>query len=189
MATFTALFDACVLYPAPIRDLLLRLAQTGLFRAKWTDHIHDEWMRSLLANRSDLSEERLLRTRDLMDRAVLDCLVHDYENLIEALVLPDPNDRHVLAAAIRCRADVIVTYNLKDFPEEVLRKQDIQAQHPDEFISHLIDLSPGVVCSSVKRMRMDLKNPPCGVGALFSTLEGLGLVQTVSALRDYAEVL
>lgn len=103
--------------------------------------------------------------------------------------MPDPDDRHVLAAAIRCRADVIVTYNLKDFPEGVLLKQDIQAQHPDEFISHLIDLSPGVVCSVVKRMRIDLKNPPCNVGHLFCTLEGLGLVQTVSALRDYAEVL
>ncbi len=189
MATFTALFDACVLYPAPIRDLLLRLAQTGLFRAKWTECIHDEWMRNLLANRNDLSEAQLLRTRDLMNKAVLDCLVHDYENLIEALVLPDPDDRHVLAAAIRCRADVIVTYNLKDFPENALLKQDIQAQHPDEFISHLIDLSPGVVCSAVKRMRIDLKNPPCNVGQLFCTLEGLGLVQTVSALSDYAEVL
>jgi len=189
LATFTALFDACVLYPAPIRDILLHLAQTGLFRAKWTDRIHDEWMQNLLANRSDLSKDRLQRTRDYMNKAVLDCLVCDYENLIDALVLPDCNDRHVLAAAIRCRADVIVTYNLKDFPEVILSKQDIQAQHPDEFISHLIDLSPGVVCSAVKRMRTNLRNPPYGVGQLFNTLEDLGLVQTVSALREYAEVL
>jgi len=177
LAIFTALFDACVLYPAPVRDLLLHLAQTGLFRAKWTDRIHDEWMQNLLVNRADLSQAHLQRTRDLMNEAVLDCMVHDYENLIEALTLPDPNDRHVFAAAIRCRADVIVTYNLKDFPEEILSQQDIQAQHPDEFISHLIDLSPGVVCSAVKRMRANLKNPPYSVGQLFSTLEGRGLVQ------------
>jgi len=189
LATFTALLDACVLYPAPIRDLLVHLAKTGLYRAKWTDKIHDEWIRNLLTDRPDLTKEQLNRTRVLMDKAVLNGLVHNYEDLIQAMALPDPDDRHVLAAAIRCRADVIVTYNLKDFPENILNKYDIQAQHPDEFISHLIDLAPGTVCFSVKNMRETLKNPPYNISQMFSTLEELGLVQTVSTLRDYAELL
>ena len=82
MSYFTALFDACVLYPAPLRDLLMHLALTDLFRAKWTDAIHDEWMRSVLESRPDLSRERLQRTRDLMDAHVRDCLVAGYEELI-----------------------------------------------------------------------------------------------------------
>lgn len=108
-----------MLYPAPLRDLLLRLALTNLFRARWTDHIHEEWVRALLTQRSDLSRKRLQRTRELMDQAVPDCLVTGYEELIESLVLPDPDDRHVLAAAIRSQAGVIVTYNVKDFPEDL----------------------------------------------------------------------
>lgn len=120
MANFVAVYDACVLYPAPLRDLLVRLALTGLFRAKWSSQIHDEWTRSALKSRPDLSLDRLQRTRDLMDRAVPDCLVTGHEGLIEQLKLPDPNDRHVLAAAIRSQAGVIVTFNLKDFPTEAL---------------------------------------------------------------------
>lgn len=120
MATFTALYDACVLYPAPLRDLLMRLAMTDLFRARWTDQIHDEWIRNVLANRPDLTSEQLDRTRELMNAHVRDCLVTGYESLIDSLVLPDPDDRHVLAAAIRTRASVIVTFNLSDFPEATL---------------------------------------------------------------------
>jgi len=116
MASFTALYDACVLYPAPLRDLLMHLAMTDLFRARWTDQIHDEWIRNVLANRPDLNRKQLERTRRLMNAHVLDCLVTGYENLIDGLTLPDPNDRHVLAAAVSADADVIVTYNLGDFP-------------------------------------------------------------------------
>ena len=112
---FVVVFDACVLYPAPMRDILIRLATAGLFAAKWTDRIHDEWTRNLLAQRPDLADA-LERTRSLMDQAVPDCLVEGYESLIEGLSLPDPDDRHVLAAAIRAGAQTIVTINLKDFP-------------------------------------------------------------------------
>lgn len=101
MTHFTALSDACVLYPAPLRDLLMHLALTDLFRAKWTDQIHDEWIRSVLEQRPDLRREQLERTRQLMNAHVRDCLVTGYEDLIPALSLPDPDDRHVLAAAIR----------------------------------------------------------------------------------------
>jgi predicted nucleic acid-binding protein len=135
MATFTALYDACVLYPAPVRDLLMRLAMSDLFRARWTDQIHDEWIRHVLANRHDLKREQLERTRTLMNAHVRDCLVIGYEPLIDGPTLPDPEDRHVLAAAVRTGASVIVTFNLDDFPGEVLKPLGVEAQHPDEFIT------------------------------------------------------
>lgn len=77
MATFTALYDACVLYPAPLRDLLMELALTDLFRAKWSSMIHDEWILALLKNRKDLSADNLKRTRELMDASVRDCIVEN----------------------------------------------------------------------------------------------------------------
>lgn len=148
LGTFTALYDASVLYHAPLRDLLMHLACTDLFRARWTEAIHEEWIGSLLKNRPDLSHEQLERTPQLMDRAVLDCLVDGYDDLVPGLILPDPRDRHVLAAAIRVGADVIVTSNLKDFPAETLDRYGIDAQHPDEFVRHLISLAPGSVCEA-----------------------------------------
>ena len=92
-----AVYDANVLYPAPLRDLLIRLAQAGLVHARWTETIHDEWIRNVLANNQHVTAERLARTRSLMNEAVGDCLVTGYEDLIDALKLPDPDDRHVLA--------------------------------------------------------------------------------------------
>lgn len=115
VSNFTAIFDACVLYPAPLRDCLMHLTITGLFRAKWTDEIHDEWIRSLLKNRPDLTKKRLQRTRNLMNSHVRDCLVAGYQDLIPSLHLPDEDDRHVLAAAIVAGADVIVTFQLIRF--------------------------------------------------------------------------
>lgn len=120
MANFTVVYDACVLYPAPLCDFLMWLALTDLFKARWTNEIHDEWMRNVLLNRSDLTLSQLTRTKNLMNANVRDCLVTGYESLIPTLELPDPGDRHVLAAAIRCNADVIVTFNLQDFPSQCL---------------------------------------------------------------------
>lgn len=111
----------------------MHLALTGLFRAKWTAEIHEEWIAALLEKRPDLSREKLERTRELMDKHAIDALVTGYEDMIPSLQLPDPNDRHVLAAAIRARADVIVTVNLRDFPSKALAPLAVEAQHPDEF--------------------------------------------------------
>ena len=109
MARFTAFFDANVLYPAELRNLLMHLALAGIFRATWSNAVHHEWIESLLRNRPDLNRQQLNRTRKLMDEATLDSLVTGYEHLIPALKLPDENDRHVLAAAIHTKAKVIVT--------------------------------------------------------------------------------
>jgi len=189
MANFTALYDACVLYPAPLRDFLLRLAMTELFRARWTDDIHDEWIRNVLKNRNDLAAEQLDRTRQLMNRAVPDCLVTGYETLIDGLELPDQDDRHVLAAAIRAHAGVIVTFNLGDFPAAALEKYGVEAQHPDEFIGHLLDLNPGAVCHAARMQRQSLKNPPKSPQEFLDTLLQQGLAGTVAQLEEMVDLL
>ncbi len=189
MASFVAVYDACVLYPAPLRDLLLRLALTDLFRARWTERIHEEWTRSVLKDRPDLSAPQIQRTRELMNLAVPDCLVTGFEGFIENLDLPDPDDRHVLAAAIRCQAGVIVTYNLTDFPQAALASHGIDAQHPDDFVSHLHDLAPAAVCAAVRDQREALKNPPRSVRELLDTFLSLGLAGTVARLESMQELL
>lgn len=186
MASFVAVYDACVLYPAPLRDLLLRLALTDLFRARWTERIHEEWMRSVLKDRSDLSAQQIQRTRELMDLSVPDCLVAGYEGLVDNLNLPDPDDRHVLAAAIRCQAGVIVTYNLKDFPQAALASHGMEAQHPDDFVSHLHDLAPAAVCATVRGQREALKNPPRSVRELLDTLSFTGARRGRCAAGEHA---
>ena len=189
MARLTALYDACVLYPAPLRDLLMHLAISGLFRARWTDQIHDEWIRNLLAHRPDLKREQLERTSRLMNSHALDCLVTGYERLIPGLSLPDPDDRHVLAAAIRCRADVIVTYNLNDFPASVLHPLGIAVRHPDDFVMRLLALDTSTVYAAARRQRLSLKNPPKTVDEFLQILAKQQLSHTVTRLRESASLL
>jgi predicted nucleic acid-binding protein len=184
MASFTAIYDACVLYPAPLRDLLMWLALTDLFKARWTDEIHNEWIRNVLKNRSDLTLKQLTRTKNCMNTSIRDCLVDEYQTLIPGLILPDLGDRHVLAAAIRCRADVIVTFNEKDFPKQHLSSHGIEAQHPDEFIRHLLELKPTVICQAAEKHRLSLKNPPKTTEEYLETLLKQGLPQTCLALKD-----
>jgi hypothetical protein len=186
---FIALLDACVLYPAPLRDLLLRLAMSDLFCARWTDKIHDEWIKNLLGQRPDLTHEQLSRTRLLMNQCVPDCLVTGYAEFEAALYLPDPHDRHVLAAAIKCGASVIVTANLRDFPATELRKHEIDALHPDDFVCLLFEISATTVCAAVQQQRQQLKNPPKSVDELLEILRRLNMPKTVTALRERRELL
>lgn len=167
----------------------MQLAMSDLFRAHWTKDIHAEWMRNVAANRQDLTMEQLERTRELMDAHVRDCLVEGYESLIPSLELPDEDDRHVLAAAIVAGADVIVTFNLKDFPDDTLQAYGIEAQHPDAFVAHLIDLAPSRVCSAVASIRARLRNPPKTVTEYIDKLEQQQLPQTASALRTFEHQL
>ena len=185
----TAVLDANVLYPAPLRDLLMHLALVNLYRAKWTNEIHDEWIRNVLKNRSDLERSQLERTKKLMNAHVLDCLVTNYEGLISRLELPDPHDRHVLAAAIQARADLIVTFNLSDFPKRVLNEYEVKVQHPDFFIHALIEQDVEAVCTAVRRQREDLKKPPCTAEQLLNVFEKQDLVETTRALRTYSDAL
>lgn len=189
MSNFVAVYDACVSYPAPLRDLLMHLALSGLYRARWSDRIHEEWITALLAQRPDLNREQLEWTRDQMNLAVDDCLVSGYGHLEAGLNLPDPDDRHVLAAVILCQAGTIVTYNLKHFPDTLLAPYGICAQHPDQFIEHAFDLNSAAVCKAVHDQRVSLRNPPKTVEELFDTYLERGLATTVAALRPHADLL
>jgi hypothetical protein len=180
---FTAILDACVLYPAPVRDLLLHLADFELYTPRWTDRIHNEWTRNLLQNRPDLKAEQLNRTVFEMKKAFPDANVEKYESLIPAFNLPDEDDLHVLAAAVRCLADVIVTSNLKDFPAECLKEFDIEAQHPDLFISNLIDLNPEKSREAFLQQVSFLKNPPMTELQVLESLKKCGLRATSTKLQ------
>ena len=155
-----ALLDACVLYPPLLRDLFLWLAVERVFQPKWTEAIHTEWIENLLEQRPNLSRAALLRTRALMNQHGGDCLVKNYEHLIETLTLPDINDRHVLAAAIVAKAETIVTFNLRDFPASVLAQYQITALPPDPFLCALYEEHPDPVIAAAQQMHHSLKKPP-----------------------------
>lgn len=189
MPALTVVYDACVLYPAPLRDLLMWLSLTDLFRARWTNQILDEWSQKLLSKRPDLKSEQIERTRRLMNESTLDCLVIGYENLIDSLELPDRDDRHVLAASIKAQAGVIVTFNLRDFPAGYLSQFGIQAQHPDDFVASLIKTSPGTVCAAAKRHRESLRNPPKSPTEYLDTLQRQQLPKTTLELREFQDLI
>ena len=160
-----------------------------LYRAKWSDAVHEEWITAILRTRQDLTRARLERTRDLMNAHVRDAVVTDFEQLIEILVLPDRDDRHVLAAAIKGRADLIVTNNLKDFPAEKLARWGIEAQHPDEFLTNQFHLSQPIFLQAVRTVRLRLKNPPKSVDDYFDTLRSQGLLATVKEIEPFNEFI
>lgn len=180
----TVLYDACVFYPNHLRDILMQLATTGLFAAKWTEQIHDEWMRNLRHNRPDIDTDKLEILKQRINQSVPDCLVTDFEHIIPLLDLPDPDDRHVLAAAIAANADILVTFNLKDFPSSALAQYDIEAQHPDDFIADLLDLKPLQIIQAIQTIQARLKNPPVSFDEYLEILLRQGLPITASMLRQ-----
>jgi predicted nucleic acid-binding protein len=182
---FVVVYDACVLYPSHLRDLLIRLANSGLVQAKWSEAIIDEAMSAILRTRPHLAD-KLKRTRDLLLDAVPDCLISGHEALVDALELPDPEDRHVLAAAIRAHAQVIVTQNVKDFPRDALEPYAIEAQSPDEFVLNLLDLWRPTVDRVIDQMVSVLTQPPVDRDQLLSILARDGLPQTAALLREDA---
>ncbi|MDV3001107.1 MAG: hypothetical protein N5P05_002713 [Chroococcopsis gigantea SAG 12.99] len=189
MSGYTALLDANILYPAPMRDLFLQLAVTDLFRARWTVDIHSEWIEALLRNQPSRNRADLEKTRDKMNQATRDCLIDNYRDLIPSLELPDPDDRHVLAAAIVGRCDVIVTQNIRDFPEDIVGGYGLDLQHPDQFLCNQLDLAPGLFCNAVKKIRARLKKPPLSVKEYLANLTHQGLVATVAELEQFSDLL
>lgn len=184
MSHFTAVLDANVLHSYPLTSLLLELAEARLFRPTWSADIHAEWTRSVLAARPDIAAAALARRRAAMDAALPDACVSGYQRLIPALTLPDPDDRHVLAVAIRAKAQVIVTFNEKDFPATELAVYGVDAQHPDVFLRHLIDLNPATVRARVQAMLAAWHQPPNTVEHFIGFLERCGLPETAAALRE-----
>lgn len=184
MTKLIVVYDACVLYPAPLRDLLMWLALTDLFQAKWTEKIHQEWMENVLKNRPDITFSQLNRTRQLMNENIDDALVTGYEYLIPTLTLPDPNDLHVLATAIHSQADLIITFNLKDFPMSILKNYGVEAISPDEFVLELIDISENKVIQAVTNHRNSLKNPSLTKAEYLQSLANQRLIQTTEILKE-----
>lgn len=179
-----AILDACVLYSAPVRDLLLWMADAQMYEPFWTDDIQNEWIRNVLISRTDLKEESLRSAVAAMNEAFPHANISDYSYLIQDLVLPDEKDRHVLAAAIHNHSDVIVTFNLRDFPLPKIRVFGIEVQTPDQFISGLMDLDITAVVRAFRNQLRNLKNPPLRAEQVLEILEKNGLRYTPRRLRS-----
>lgn len=189
-ARYTALLDACVLFPLAVTDALMSLATAGLFAAKWTQQIEREWVAALEEQRPDL-KGKLETRRDSMREAIPDWEVAEAAcaPLIASLVLPDPNDRHVLAAAIAGHADCIVTANLRDFPSEIVSVHGIEVVDPDRFIINQWDLDPIVAMTAFKRMRARRKKPEATPEDFAQALERGGLPATSQRIRDAIDLI
>lgn len=180
-----AVFDACVLYPFHIRNLLVQCAVDRLVDVRWTDEIHDEWMRNLAADKPGLSIERLRRTRDLMKAAVLTADVQEYARYVQGITLPDPGDRHVVAAAVAGGASVVVTWNIRDFPLAELARHGMRRETPDQFLLGLHAAAPRAVLASAANARLNLRVSTPAAGDFVAALEQQGLVGFAATLRDH----
>jgi predicted nucleic acid-binding protein len=183
---YTALIDACVLVGALTRNMVLSLAEAGYFRPRWSQQILDETERAirdvLVVKGAANPDESARRSCAAITRAFPESAVDGYSALIPAFDLPDPNDRHVLAAAIQTRAAVIVTGNVKHFPSEYLEGLDLKASTADEFLSDVIDLyTPGAV-AALRTMRQRFKRPEMDAETLLRRMEAAGLTETVNLL-------
>lgn len=187
-AYYTAILDANVLYPQLVRDLLLSLAACGLYHARWSAHINDEWTRNFRAKMPEHGD-KVMGIVAALERAVPDCLVKGYEHLTFKLELPDPKDRHVLAAAIAGHADAIVTFNLKHFPSEALAAFDIEVQHPDDFVMNQLQLHEIRALTAVKEMRERWKNPRYTAEEMLKLLEARGMPQTAEHLQGALKLI
>lgn len=183
---FTVILDASVLYPFTIRDVLLRFAEAGLYRVRWSEDIMKEWTSALSLKRPEL-KAKITRTRERMDAAFEEANVTDYQDLVLALELPDPDDRHVLAAAIRCGAELIVTENLKDFPAATLKHYDIEPVDADDFATGCFDLSQPTACGALRQMRTSYRNPAMNVSEFLMALQRNGVPKLASLAREHIE--
>ena len=182
--SFIVIYDANVLYPNTLRDLLIRIAQQPhLVQAKWTSKILDEMLSALRRNRPDIGQEKADRLRERMNAAVRDCLVEGYELLIDILDLPDPGDRHVLAAAIKVNAQLIVTRNRKDFPPKILAEWGVRPKAPDDFVRDVLDLDPQAVWACIQQIVDSRTRHPVTTADVLDELERDGLVGSAAAIR------
>jgi len=185
MPRLVTFIDANVLYGATSRDLLLQLGTDKILSLKWSETVHLEWTQALVRSRPDLAD-RVDRTCSLMVAALPDAMVLGYEHRIDDLNLPDQNDRHVLAAALECGAHMILTFNLRHFPQEAL-PTSVAAVHPDTLLSLLVTASRVPVLAAIRKVRRRLANPPMTPAQYLDALRHAHLPLTAKALQAFQD--
>lgn len=178
---FTVVLDTNVVYPVIIRDILFWFAHYDLYTPKWSDHIFDEWMRVM--KEKGVSDEEARKRIQKANGAFPDALVQNYQVLIAHLELPDANDRHVLAAAIKTNANLIITNNVKDFPDGYLKSFSLNAKTPDDFLTDIIDLNPEQAVAAFREMVLNRKNPQMDEFEVLNQLRKAGLTDTANYLH------
>lgn len=184
-----AVYDACVLYPFHLRNILIQCAFDALVEARWSDAIHAEWMRNLAANAPSIDIARLEATRDRMKAVLPEADVTGHESLIPGLSLPDPDDRHVLAVAIAAKASVIVTWNRKDFPANALEPHGVICQSPDDFLMGLHAAFPTALIDSVARARHNLRKTLPSADEFIAAVERQNLSAFAALLRGKSKLV
>jgi hypothetical protein len=180
-----AVFDACILYPFHLRNIVVQAATDRLVEARWTDEIHEEWVTNLAANTSAVSIERLRATQRLMNDLLPAATVSGYDGHISAVSLPDPNDRHVVAAGVAANASLILTWNLRDFPPRELKKFGLRRETPDTFLAGLYDRIPELTVDSLARARSNLSRSRLSASDFVDILKGQNLEQLAKRLRGH----
>jgi predicted nucleic acid-binding protein len=180
--TLPALLDTCVLYPAYLCDTLLRLAEINAYRPLWSADILAELRRNV--TKAGIPAQRIDRRIDNMRRAFPDATVTGYEHLVDGMA-NDPKDRHVLAAAVRAKAEVLITFNLRDFPEPALKPYDLTAAHPDEFLLDRLDLYPARTLDVLEKQAASYRRDPTTVAGLLPLLERTGVPHFAAEVRRH----
>jgi hypothetical protein len=171
------IFDACILYPFHLRNIVVQIAVDRLVDARWTDEIHDEWIRNLAANVPAIPIERLQITRRLMNGALPHAMVAGYQGHVQAVTLPDPDDRHVVAAGIAGGASVVLTWNLLDFPVRELKKHGLRRQTPDALLVDLYNKVPDLTLASLANARRNLSKTRVSASDFVDILKNQKLIQ------------
>ncbi|WP_395666313.1 PIN domain-containing protein [Methylocella sp.] len=180
-----AVCDACILYPFHLRNIVVQASVDRLFDARWSEQIHGEWMRNLLANAPGLTLDRLEVAKRLMNVALPAATVAGYEKHIPTITLPDADDRHVVAAAIEAKASHILTWNLRDFPAEALKSHGLVCQTPDAFLADIYDRTPLLVLGSLAHARRNLSRSAMSADAFLDMLRDQKLTQLHSRLKNH----
>lgn len=178
-------FDACVLYPFHLRNILVQVAVDELVDGRWTNEIHEEWIRNLAADRPSIPIQRLQATRQLMNHALPKATVTGHEHYVATVRLPDRDDRHVVAAAIAACASVILTWNLRDFPERELGKFNLLKETPDSFLVGLHEKFPGPVIGSLANARRNLRKSRVSATDFIDILANQKLTRFAKIMRNH----
>jgi predicted nucleic acid-binding protein len=177
--------DACILYPFHLRNIVVQAAVDRLVEARWSDEIHDEWVRNLTADVPAIPVERLRTTRRLMNDALPRATVSGYADLVATVSLPDPGDRHVFATAIAAGASIILTWNLQDFPATALEKYGVRSQTPDAFLAGLYDEVPDLAVGSLANARRNLNKSRVSASSFVDILRNQRLIQFAKRIEKH----